>query len=90
MIGSQIVIVYQSIILITVQTVFGGNHAQKSPKFFVAGRNDAILSSFDEIEDFGELWLQFICHDFESRLFPILQDLKLIYAQNLRVITDLS
>jgi hypothetical protein len=35
---------------------------QYSYEFLVAGRYDAILSSFDEIEDFGELGLQFICH----------------------------
>jgi hypothetical protein len=31
-------------------------------EFLVAGRNDAILSSFDKGKDFGELGLQFIYH----------------------------
>lgn len=35
-------------------------------ELLVAGRNDAILSSLDEIDDFGELGLQFICHESET------------------------
>jgi hypothetical protein len=43
-------------------------------EFLVAGSNDVILSGLDEYKDFGELGLQFICHEAETNFIAIIRE----------------